>query len=140
MYKKILLASDGSLDAGGALEPALALTHGLSADLQMLVVMSLPRSPLLKAEVDDAVAAAETRFSYVMSIAQRRAETAQISFHGDLALGGFVERTLAFIDEKCPDLLVIGKVGRPVLLDVIFGSKADSLAWRAPCSVHIVKT
>jgi nucleotide-binding universal stress UspA family protein len=139
MYKRILLASDGSMDAGGALEPALALARGLSADLQMLVVMSLPRSPLLKAEVDDAVAAAETRFSYIMSVAQRRAEVVHVAFQGDLALGGFIERTLAFIDEKRPDLLVIGKVGRPLLLDVIFGSKADSLAWRAPCSVHLVK-
>jgi nucleotide-binding universal stress UspA family protein len=139
MYKRILLASDDSLDAGGALELALALARGLDAYLEMLVVISLPRSPLLKAEVDDAVADAETRSSYIISVAQRRAEAVHVAFHADMALGDFVERTLAFIDEHRPELLVVGKVGRPVFLDLIFGSAADRLAWRAPCSVHLVK-
>ena len=139
MYKRILLASDDSLDAGGALEPALALARGLDAYLEMLVVISLPRSPLLKAEVDDAVAAAEIRSSYIISAAQRRAEAAHVAFHGDLALGGFVDRTLEFIDQNRPELLVISKVGRPAFLDLLFWGAADRLAWRASCSVHLVK-
>jgi nucleotide-binding universal stress UspA family protein len=139
MYKRILLANDGSLDAGGALAPALALAHGFDAYLEMLVVISLPRLPLLKGEVDDAAVAAKTRSSYIISVAQQRAEAVHVAFHADMVLGDFVERTLGFIDENRPELLVIGKVGRPAFLDLIFGNAVDRLAWRAPCSVHLVK-
>ena len=140
MCSRILLANDGSLDARGALQPALALAHGLNANLAMLVVMTLPHSPLLKAEVDDAVQVAETRFSHIASIAQGRADAAHVPFYAEMALGNFIERTLAFIEEHRPDLLVVGQSGDSAFFEALFGNVAERLAWRAPCSVHLVKS
>jgi nucleotide-binding universal stress UspA family protein len=136
MYRKILLANDGSANARGALEPAIALARVFDAKLEMFVVIGLPRIPALMMEVDEARAAAETKSSYIISVAQHRAEAANVTFQSERAIGDFVVRTLAFINKNHHDLLVIGS-DQP---HTMFANATDRLLLRAPCSVHLVKS
>jgi nucleotide-binding universal stress UspA family protein len=140
MYKRILLVSDGSVDAKGALEAALALAAQFDAELRMLVVLDLPKMPLLMAEVDAAKAQADQRAAYVISLAQRRAEEAHIAFHADVAIGSFVERTLEYMTNNPPELLVVGDGKRRPLVNIGYTGPIGQLLQSASCSVHLVKT
>jgi nucleotide-binding universal stress UspA family protein len=139
MYKNILLASDGSIDAGGALEPAIAFANHFGAELTVLVVMALPYLPILTAEVDAAKAAADIKSSYIISVAQQRANAAHVAFHADTLVGPFVERVLEFITHHPTELLILGKIGHSSILDSIFPTAVESLVRRLSCSVHLVR-
>lgn len=139
MYRRILLANDGSMNASGALEPALALAEKFAAELTMLIVAKLPRIPISMGEVDDAKSGAEAKCAYIISAARQRAEVAQVAFHGEIALGSFVERTLAFLHDHPAELLVVAG-GKSATRPVPSSGAIDRLVHLAPCSVHLVKS
>lgn len=138
MYRRILLASDGSIDAGGALEPAIALTRCFDAQLKMLIVTRRPHLPILMAEVNEAVSTSRDRASYAISIAERRATSAGIEFQASTLIGPFVQRILEYIDNNPADLLVIGKPSQLGILAWIFPTASERLIRKLRCSVHFV--
>ena len=140
MYKIILLASDGTVDARGALDAALALASKFDAELRMLVVLDIPKVPLLLAEVDAAKAQADQRAAYVISHAQQRAQVLHVAFHADVAFGSFDERALEHMNCNPPQLLVVGDSKRRRPVNIGYAGPIGRLLQRAPCSIHLVKT
>jgi nucleotide-binding universal stress UspA family protein len=136
-YANILLANEASVDAHGALTPAIALARAFKAKLTMLVVTRRILIPTLMAEVDQACAAAKTRADFLGSIAYRQALEAGVTFELSLETGAFAERTLAYIRNHPVDLLVLGLARKrklPSLLDTM-----EILFRQSNCSIHIIR-
>ena len=139
MYRKILLANNGTLDASGAFEPSLVLASRFNAELHMLLVEELPRYPATISEVVGEKRAADRRFAYIVAVAQRRAKEARIKFRSHVVVGSMIDRVIAFVDENQVDLLVVGLAGYSRFSQFFFGNMAEQLVRLAPCAVHVVK-
>jgi nucleotide-binding universal stress UspA family protein len=137
MYTNILLANDTSIDAHGALIPAISLARAFKARLTMLVISRRHLIPTLMAEVDEARVAAKTKADFLASVASRQAQDAGVTFHLGYDTGPLAERTLAYIEANRVDLLVIGLARKSRLLSVF--DTMDLLFRNSSCSIHVVK-
>jgi nucleotide-binding universal stress UspA family protein len=139
MYRRILLANEGTIEANGAFEPLLVLASRFDAELHMILVEELPRFPVTINEVTGEKEAADRRSAYIVASAQRRAKEAGIKFRSHVVVGHMTERVIAFVNEHQIDLLVVSLKGGFSRLDSFFGSTAERLIRQAPCTVHVAK-
>jgi nucleotide-binding universal stress UspA family protein len=139
MYRRILLANRGTVEADGALEPSLVLARRFSAELHMLLIEELPRFPVSITEVVGEKREADRRCAFIVASAQRRAKEAQIKFRSHVVVGRFVERIVKFVNENQIDLLVIGLIESSLLDGCLFGDATLRLVRLTPCAVHVVK-
>lgn len=139
MYRKILLANRGSLEADGAFEPSLVLASRLGAELHMLLVEELSRLPATITEVVGEKREADHRCAFIVASAQRRAKQAGVKFRAHVVVGRFVERVVEFVNENQIDLLVVGLNRQTPLDDLLFGNGTQRLIRHVPCAVHVVK-
>jgi nucleotide-binding universal stress UspA family protein len=127
MYRKILLVtSDGTTDAGGALGPAIALADRFAAQLHMMVVEEVPHLAVIKGEVDDAKAAEDRRARFLIATARQRAEQAHVSFEPHFVVGHMVEHVIDFVHDNRIDLVVVPAAGTDAP-SLLFGSKLERL-------------
>ena len=139
MYKRILVANDGSAGATQALEAAVAIAARLGAELHMIAVEELPRFPASIDEVAEEQDEAEHRLAPVLARARERAGRAQVKLETHLVAGHVVEAIVEFIKARDVDLLVVGFMGHSQLYARIIGSTTDRLVRLAPCAVLVVK-
>ena len=138
MYRRLLLVNDGTLDAGGALEPSLILARRLDAELHMILVEELPRFPATITEVVGEKLVADQRLAYVAASAQRRAEEAQIRFLSHVVVGRLIDRVIEFIEKNQVDLVIVSAKGARAS-GFFFSRTTERLVRLAPCAVHVVK-
>lgn len=137
MYKKILIANDGSPGAERALSAAIALAVANDAELHMISVEDLARYP---ASLDDVVAeenATDQRFGEVIKHARLLAAEKKIGFH--VTVGQAVPSIVDFVNSHGIDLLVLGYMGHSAIYNRLIGGTTDRLVNLAPCSVLVVK-
>ena len=139
MYKRILIANDGSAGAAEALTAAIALAKTLQAELHMISVEELPRLPDSIEEVTQERQAAGHRFERVIHRAQVQAKTQGIKLRAHVVAGHAVPSIVDFIERDGFDLLVIGYMGHSALYNRIIGGTTDRLVELAPCAVLVVK-
>ena len=139
MYRKILVANDGSHGALKALAAAIALAKQFGAALHMVGVEELPRFPATIDEVDETKDEATHRLTTVAATALAQAQAAGIALEAHLLIGHPVEAIAALVGEQQFDLPVIGFMGHSQLYQRIIGSTADRLVDLAPCAVLVVK-
>lgn len=139
MYKKILLANSGSIEADGAFEPSLTLASRFGAELHMLLIEELPRFPLTIAEVVGEKRATDQRCAYIVASAQRCAKEARVNFRAHVVVGRFIGKIVEFVAENEIDLLVVGPSKRLPGGHFLFGDSSYRLLRSVPCAVHFVK-
>lgn len=139
MYKRILVASDGSPGAHKAFEAALRLAKEHAAELHMISVEELSSFPASVDEVIEEKAEADHVFAPMIAVAQRHAKKAEVPFRAHVVAGHVAERVVAFIKEHGIELLVVGFMGHSRLYDRIIGSTTDRLVRLAPCAILVVK-
>ncbi len=139
MYKRILIANDGSAGAGKALTAAIALAKAMQAELHMISVEELPRLPDSIEEVVEERQAAGHRFEKVIHCAQAQAKTQDIKLRVHVVAGHAVPSIVDFIERDGFDLLVVGYMGHSALYNRIIGGTTDRLVELAPCAVLVVK-
>lgn len=139
MYRKILVANDGSPGALTALTAAIALARLDGAALHMVTVEELPRFPASIDEVAETKAEENHRFAPVIDAARAQAQAAGIAIETHLLPGHAVHSIVAFVTEQHVDLLVVGFMGHTQLYQQIIGGTADRLVRLAPCAVLVVK-
>ena len=113
MYKRILVANDGSPGAERALLAALALTRQSGAALHMISIEELPRFPASIDEVVEEKDAANHRFSDVIKRAQYLGKEVKIAFH--VKVGHAVPTIAEFAKAQGIDLLVLGFMGHSAI-------------------------
>ena len=139
MFRKILVANDGSPGGVAALASALDLAKQLAVGLEMICVEELPRFPASIDEVSEAQSDAFSFYDAVVGAAKAKAAAAGVSFKAHVVTGHPVSSIAEFVQAGRYDLLVVGFMGHSALYNRIIGGTADRLVRFAPCKVMVVK-
>ena len=139
MYRKILVANDGSPGALKALAGAIETAKRDGAALHMITVEELPRFPASIDEVEEEKAEANHRLAPVIEAARAQAQAAGVALETHLLPGHPVHTIVALINEEHFELLVVGFMGHTRLYEQIIGSTTERLVRLAPCAVLVVK-
>jgi nucleotide-binding universal stress UspA family protein len=139
MYRKILVANDGSEGAFRALSAACNLALRYDAELHMITVEEIPRFPASIDEVEGEIESADRRFAPVISKSKAMAAAQGLTLHCHLLPGHAVSTIVEFCRERGFDVLVTGFMGHSQLYNRIVGSTTDRLVDLAPCTVIVVK-
>jgi nucleotide-binding universal stress UspA family protein len=139
MYRKIIVANDGSPGALKALAAAIETAKRDGAAFHMVTVEELPRFPATIDEVEEEKAEANHRLVPVIESARAQAQAAGIAIETHLVPGHPVHAIVALINEQQFDLLVVGFTGHTRLYEQLIGSTTERLVRLAPCAVLVVK-
>jgi nucleotide-binding universal stress UspA family protein len=139
MFKKILIASDGSEGAFKALVAALRLAHSHKAQLHMICVEETQWIPGSREEVIGDKELADRKFAEVVAKAEVEAKHHRVKLTSHIVVGHSVPAIVDFIAREGFDLLVTGFMGHSALYNRVIGSTTDRLVELAPCTVLVVK-
>jgi nucleotide-binding universal stress UspA family protein len=139
MYKRILVANDGSPGAVKALAAAIEIAQQTGAELHMITVEELPRFPASIDEIDEEKTEANHRLAPMAATARADAAAAGIEIEVHLVPGHVVEAIVGLIRGRDIDLLAVGFMGHSALYERIIGGTTDQLVRLAPCAVLVVK-
>lgn len=139
MFRKILVANDGSAGAGSAFGVAIDLAVKLGVELGMICVEEIPRFAETIDEVEVEREAAGNRLLPVIDQAKQSAAEKGLSLRVHLIAGHPVTTIIDFLRSADYDLLVLGFMGHSALYNRIVGSTTDRLVDHAPCAVLVVK-
>jgi nucleotide-binding universal stress UspA family protein len=140
LFRKILVAHNGSEPADRAFEKALALAMLTGVPLHVIFVAE---PPIFAATIHGVVHFKETteeRFKNLGKKLQDRAERMTVRAH--IEYGRKVETIVEYAKDHDFDLLVIGAMRRSNVFKRLignWGSTAHNLARLAPCTVLMVK-
>jgi nucleotide-binding universal stress UspA family protein len=140
MYKKILVAYDGSENAKRALRAAIELARAGGAELTSISVREhLPYFAATVGEVEEAQEHVEQFFHRITKEAKDMAGLAGVELETEVRPGHEVETIVTYAKEGGFDLLVVGFAGHSNIFGRMMGSTAGNLSRLAPCTVLIVK-
>jgi nucleotide-binding universal stress UspA family protein len=140
MFKKILVANDGSEGAKHALITAIDLAKKYGAGLYSIsVAEGVPHYAGTIGEVVEFTRDAEEYFRKVNEEAAALAYKEGIDLHSEVRSGHEVENIVNYTKENGFDLLVIGFMGHSKIFGRIWGATSKNIAKLAPCTVMIVK-
>lgn len=140
MFRKILVAYDGSEGSRRALGAGIELAKRLGAELHSISVMEhLPHYAATVGEVKEAQAEFEAFFRNLTKQARDAAALQGVELETVVKAGHEAETIVSFAKEGTFDLLVIGFVGHSNIWGRIMGSTTQNISRLAPCSVVIVK-
>src|ERR1700730_8757867 len=134
MYRRLLVANDGSPGGAKALKAALELAKRLVVELDMICVEELPRIPVSIGELREERAEAGRLFRKVIEQPRAQAEAADVVFEAHVVAGHAVTSIVEFVDRGSYDVLVIGYLGHSALYNRLIGSTTDRLVELAPCN------
>jgi nucleotide-binding universal stress UspA family protein len=111
MYRKILVANDGSPGALKALAAAIETAKRDGAALHMVTVEELPRFPATIDEAEEEKAEANHRLLPVIEAARAQAQAAGVALETHLVPGHPVHAIIALVNDQQFELLVVGFMG-----------------------------
>ncbi len=141
--KKIACCIDFSENAGRALDRALEMAEKFQAKLFVVHVLPPVVNPVL-ADMD-LTWPDESKKSLILKVEERIEREYEIrikgSVHSELVVldGHVSSEILRFLEESEMDLVVVGSYGATGMGLVVFGSVANRVSHKAPCSVMIVR-
>jgi nucleotide-binding universal stress UspA family protein len=139
MFKKILVANDGSDNAFDAFSAALSLAQENGAELHMVSVEEIPYLPTSIEEVRQEKGLDGRRFHAVLNRARTMAGIRGVELHTHILTGHPVRDIVDLTAKLKADLLVVGASGHSALYDRMIGSRADRLVHLSPCPVLVVR-
>ncbi len=140
MFRKILIANDGSTGARLALKVAIDLAKRYNAELHSISVEEgVPHYAATIGEVDEYKKEANGYFKKINDEAVEMAKKEGFELHTKVLAGHEVEAIVNYAREGEFDLLVIGFMGHSKIFGRIWGSTSQNLTKLAPCTVVVVK-
>lgn len=140
MFKRILIAHDGSDRAQAAFDAAVKLALELNAKLQMVSVEEdLPRYAEDLDEVREVKEESDSYFGKLAVHCRQRAFLKGLEIGTTVLSGHAVKSIVDFARAQQSDLLVIGFSGHSSIYEHVWGGTSHNLARLAPCSVLVVK-
>jgi len=140
MFKKILVANDGSEGGKKALAAGIATAQRFGAELHSITVIERPSHfAETVGEVMEEHEESEKYFQRICSESTAQAQAAGIGLKCDVRPGHEVETIIRFARDNHFDLLVVGFMGHSRVFDRIWGGSSQNLTRLAPCSVMVVK-
>jgi nucleotide-binding universal stress UspA family protein len=140
MFKKILIANDGSEGAKQALKIAIDLAKKYNAELHSISVEEgVPQYAATIGEVEEFKKEANGYFERINNEAVEIAQKDGIKLHIKVQAGHEVETIVRYAKEGNFDLLVIGFMGHSKIFGRIWGSTSQNITKLSPCTVVVVK-
>lgn len=140
MFRKILVANDGSEGANKAVQVAIDLAKRYEAELHEISIEEhLPHYAATVGEVVEAKQEAVDYFRRVTKEAEQAALAHGLRLTSHVVPGHEVETIVKFAKEHGFDLLVIGFMGHSKIFGRIWGSTSQNLTKLSPCTVLVVK-
>ena len=148
LFKKILVAIDGSNLAYKSLDYALDLAKKYSAEIMVLTVVQMPSNSVLEQGAAftpiSSQSYREKMENYHKEILSEAAKNAKksspkIQFTTKLVEGRPADKIVETAKLESFDLIVIGSRGLGGIKEFFLGSVSDRVADEAPCPVLIVK-
>lgn len=140
MFKKILLAYDGSDGANRALEAAIELAQLHQGKIWALAVEEhLPHVTATVGEFQDTKEQANEKFRQLLQAAHAKAEKAGVELK-TLLRGGHPAQTIVEVARDGEfDVILVGHSGLSGVWAAFLGTTAEKVSRHAPCSVLIVR-
>jgi nucleotide-binding universal stress UspA family protein len=139
VYKKILVAYDGSPDAEKALAAGITLARGGGAELHAATAVHLPDYAATVSEVDDIMNRAQSFYGKKLSAAVDRAAREGVELKTHLLFSHAGESIVRFAREEGFDLIVVGPHGWSRVRRLLMGSVSQYIVRHAHCSVLVEK-
>jgi len=140
MFKKILLAYDGSEGAKKGLEAGIDLVKVHKAELWALAVQEkMPRFAGTIDEVMEEKSFGQQHYEEMLKEARARAQEAGIEIKTDIRLGHPAKTIVEVAKEGRFDLILVGHTGLSEVWARFLGTTAEKVSRHAPCSVLIVR-
>jgi nucleotide-binding universal stress UspA family protein len=140
MYRKILLAYDGSEGAEKGLAAGINLAKLHQAQLWVLAVQErLPRFSGTIDEVQEEKALADEQYGKLLQQAQVRAQEAGVEVKTAMRPGHPAQTIIEVAKEGNFDLVLVGHSGLSGVWAAFLGTTAEKVSRHAPCSVLIVR-
>jgi nucleotide-binding universal stress UspA family protein len=140
MFRKILVAYDGSEGAKAALRIGIGLAKSLGAELRSISVEEhLPHYAASVGEVQDAKERVDEYFRLLTKDARDQAALAGVDLQTAIRQGHEVEIIVNHAREESFDLLLAGYHGHSRIFERIMGSTAQNIVRLSPCSVLLAK-
>ena len=139
--RSLAVATDGSEGSQRALEQAVDLAKASGASLSIVAVVPKRETYGIDPQQRYVVRPEEQRFlAEVLSRAQQFARTAGIaSVRTELMEGPIVDQLLSFLEDRHPDLVVLGARGISATRRLFLGSVSEAILHHAHGSVLIVR-
>jgi nucleotide-binding universal stress UspA family protein len=141
--RTLLVATDGSLAAGAALDEAITLASDTGDELAAITVwralqgdfgLAYPSAAML----DDLLEAERKHAEAALTEAKARAEAAGVPIRTRLATGDPAEQICAYAREIDARLLAVGTRGYGSVASLLLGSVSNAIIRQAPCPVLVV--
>jgi len=140
MFKKILVANDGSQGAKKALKVAIDLAAQYGAELHSISVEEgVPHYAATIGEVEEYRKEANGFFQKINDEAIEEAKNEGIELYTKVQAGHEVETIVNFAKQGKFDLLVIGFMGHSKIFGRVWGSTSQNITKLSPCTVIVVK-
>lgn len=139
MFRKIVVAYDGSEQARHALRVALDIARRYEAEVCTATVVQLPDYAGTVDEVDEQMQRAREFYGKNLEQARFLAEQAGVKIETELLFGHVGETLVRFAEQQGADLVVAGARGLSTIRLYLMGSVSRFLVQHARCPVLVVK-
>ncbi|WP_136419072.1 universal stress protein [Herbaspirillum sp. ST 5-3] len=155
MFKRILIAYDGSQPAEKAFHTALSLAAKYQASLQVLslgrplerfagefelmLAQMAPTEFTPDAEMDAVARHAQERYQQRFMLLRERAAQSGVVPEFQVLIGDPAEQIVRTADEKAIDLVLLGHRGNALFERWLLGSVAKAVIAHAKCTVLVVR-
>ncbi len=140
MFRKVLIAYDGSAGAERALRTGLELARRYAAEVWALAVEEqLPHFATALEEVVERAGAAAHYYRRRLELARQRASELGIDLKTEYRTGHPAKTIVDFAREGNFDLIVLGHSGHSGVWAMFLGMTAEKVSRHAHCSVLIVR-
>ena len=140
MFRKILVAYDGSDGAKAALRIGRGLAKRLTAELHSISIEEhLPHYAVSIGEIQDAKDRVDDYFRVLTKEARDQAALDGVELQTIIRQGHEVEMIVNYAKEGAFDLLLAGYHGHSRIFERVMGSTAQSIIRLSPCSVLLAK-
>ena len=139
MFRKILVAHDGSEGAQKAMAAAIDLARHYGAELHLIsVIEELPKYAATIDEVEEVKAEAIRHYQAIQDEACQQAERRGVKAYDRIVPGHEVQTIVQYAEEGGFDLLVVGRHGHSARWRRHLGSTSSQITYHAPCTVIVV--
>ncbi len=138
MYRKILVAIDGSAPAAKAFDNALEHAARDGAELYVLTVAQPPEIGG-EVELEAVIEHSREYHATLFPPLQKMVAAKRVKAHFEVAVGHPVEQIIYHADKHAVDLIVVGHRGRSKFAQLLLGSVSKQIVQHADRPVLVVR-
>ncbi len=141
MFKKILIATDGSDIAENAADFGIKLAKNLNSEVYCIYVVDTTAFSSINNETlwQNLKSILEEEGKKALKNVENKVKNLNLRFYPVLKYGNPHEEIVKFAKDKGIDLIVMGTSGRSGLNRFLIGSVAEKVIRTAPCPVMVIR-